>query len=448
MKIDFAFWALAWILYMGWNAINDPLIGALGDRTQSRHGRRIPWLRVATPLIGLSLVFLFFPPLNLDPNLQSSQWIYFSWLFAGLMLYDLFYTIVGISENSLVAELTIDPVERANTNFFWSLGIGLGSAATFVIPFLFIQDNETIPYEINQPIIQTIIIIFAILGSVFLAIMAFGVKERRFIQAKKPQMGLVESIKYTLRNRGFIMYAGLFFCITFFYTITNSQISFFVQDVLKVDKNDILGYLPIIAFIGSSLIGFPVGMALNMRFGGKRSLIYLFIIVISGLFMLVFSFDIILAIIALFIVGFGYAGINLIFPTLMADVIDKDELETGWRREGAYFGSAAFFTKPAQSIAQGMIALVFFVTNYDQDATVQSLPAQIGVVLTISVIPAIFLMLGLIFIKKFPIDSSTEEYKVMKKKVEQLHDEKLAQLKKELDSKTTGTNHKDDSLEK
>jgi Na+/melibiose symporter-like transporter len=152
-------------------------------------------------------------------------------------------------------------------------------------------------------------------------------------------------------------------------------------------------------------------------------------VVIAGLLVLMFSFDVVLATVSLFIVGLGYAGLNVIFPTLMADVIDKDELETGSRREGAYFGSAAFFTKPAQSIAQGMVALVFFLTNYDQEASTQEPLARIGVMLTISLIPAIFLVLGLLFTAKFPLDSSTDEYKAMKKRVEKLHDEKLAKLK-------------------
>ena len=252
------------------------------------------------------------------------------------MIYDLFYTIIGISENALVAELTIDPEERANTNFFWSIGLGIGQALTFIIPFLFIVNDPDVPYENNLPIIQIMVIVFAIMGSIALAIFSFGIEERKeFTFAERKKMGLFESLKYTVKNKGFIIYAILFFSVTFFYTITYSQISFFVQDVLQISSSNILSFTPILCFIGASLIGFPVGMVFNKKFGGKRALIYLLIIVITGLIMLTFSFDILSANVSLIVTGLGFSGINLIFPTLLADVIDKDELQTGYRREGA-----------------------------------------------------------------------------------------------------------------
>lgn len=436
VKIDPLFYALAWGLYFAWNSINDPLIGYLEDRTNTKNGRRIPWLRVATPLISVAFIFLFFPPMSLDPTLISSQWTYFLWLFAFLMIYDLFYTIIGISENALVAELTIEPVERANTNFFWSIGLGLGQAITFIVPFLFIVNEPGVAYETNLPIIQFLVIIFAIIGSLALAVFSFGIKERpEFLYSEKNKMGLVESIKYTLKNKGFLIYASLFFTITFFFTITYSQLSFFVQDVLQISGSGLLSSTPLLFFVGASLIGFPIGLVLNEKLGGKRALICLLSTVIVGEIMLTFSFNIIGANISLLVMGLGYSGINLIFPTLLADVIDKDELNTGYRREGAYFGSAAFFTKPAQSLAALVTGIVFTLTGYQQYSTQQTALVQFGIKLTIGLIPAIVLFIGILFLRKFPIDASTQEYKKMKKKIEKIHDQKLKELKESLKEK-------------
>lgn len=430
VKIEFIYWALAWVLYLAWNSINDPLIGYLGDRTRTRYGRRKPWLMLATPLIGASLIFIFFPPLQLDPGLGSTQVIFFFWLFSGLMLYDLFYTIIGISQNSLVAELTIDPVDRARANLFWSLGLGLGQAITFIFPFLFIQDKTGYPYENNLPVIQVLILVFAIGGSLLLAVMSFTITERKELSYTKTEvMGFKTSLKYTVKNKGFLIHVGLLFTITFFYSITYSQITFLVQDVLGISKDDPVSFLPIGVFLGASVAGFPIGMTMNRRVGGKRALMYELVIIIAGLIMLTFSFTLVLANISLLIVGLGFAGINLILPTLLADVIDKDELETGSRREGAYYGAAAFFTKPAQSLAAGIVALVLELTNYDQEATVQPLLAQFGILLTIGLIPAMFLICGYFLLRKFPIDGSTSEYKDMKRQIKALHDEKIARYR-------------------
>ncbi|MFX0100280.1 MAG: MFS transporter [Candidatus Hodarchaeota archaeon] len=437
LEINYFQYGLAWILYLVWNSINDPLIGLLEDKTRTRIGRRKPWLIVATPLIGLSLIFLFFPPANLDPGLDSTQWIYFTWLFSGLMLYDLFYTIVGISENALVAELTIHPVERANTNLFWSIGQGLGQVFTFVIPFFYIVDKPGIPYKTNFSTIQFFILVFGILGSIFLAIFSLGIKEKKIVALeKRDEMGLLESLKTTIKNKGFLIYSVLLFVMTFFYTIAYSQLTFLVQDVLQISSDDFLSFTPIVSFLGSSLIGFPVGISLNKRYGGKKATMYLLCILIIGLILLTFSFNVWWANITLVIVGIGNAGAVVVYSTLMGDVIDKDELDTGYRREGAYFGSAAFFTKPAQSVAAGIVALVFSLTNYVQGASEQSFPAKFGILLTIGLIPAAFMIFGLLVLRKFPFDASTEEYQAMKNKIDKHHD---AVLKRQLDSSSLGS---------
>jgi GPH family glycoside/pentoside/hexuronide:cation symporter len=115
----------------------------------------------------------------------------------------------------------------------------------------------------------------------------------------------------------------------------------------------------------------------------------------------------------------------LLAPILMADLIDEDELKTGLRREGAYFGSSALFTKPAQSIAAALTGLILVLFQYDQNAIIQSELAQFGIKLNIGLYPALFLIIGILILLKFPIDGSTTEYKEMKKRLETLHDTKL-----------------------
>jgi GPH family glycoside/pentoside/hexuronide:cation symporter len=432
VQIDPIFWALAWILYIVWNAINDPLIGFFGDQTRTRYGRRMPWLMIATPLISISFIFLFFPPL-LNPANPISQWLFFVWLFIWLLMYDSFYTIIGITQKALVAELTILPEERANTTFFWSLGTLVGQVITFLIPFLFIINKD--PYSQNLPTIQAMVIIFGIIGIFLLAAMSFGIEERKeFLFAEKKKMKFLDSIKQTIKNRAFIIYTIFSFTLVYINFSIYSQVSFFVQDVLEISSENPLSTLPLIIFIGASLVGYPIGMFFNRKYGGKKGLIYLSGFVISGLVFLTFAPEFISSNIALLIVGFSYSGMMLIAPILMADVIDKDELKTGRRREGAYYGTNNLFTKPAQSIAAALTAMVLALTGYNQTTVFQDDLAQFGIKLNIGLIPAIFITIGIIVLLKFPIDASTEEYKNWKRRVEDLHEKKIQEYKKSLEN--------------
>jgi GPH family glycoside/pentoside/hexuronide:cation symporter len=422
IKIDFFLWGLAWILYIVWNAINDPLIGYLGDRTRTKIGRRKPWLIVATPAISISFFLMFFPPI-LDPSLMSSQWIYFFWLLFTLLLYDTFYTIIGIMQMALVTELSILPEERGSTGLYWAIGTLFGQVVTFVLPFLLIVNED--PYSQNLPVFQFLTIIFAVVGFISLAGMSFWIKEKKeFMHTETKKMKFFESIKYTLNNKGFIIYTIFGFMLGYISSAIYSQVSFYVQDVLRVTDN-ILSQLPIFIFIIANLIGYPVGLHFNKKHGAKKAIIYLSFIAIGGLIILTFISDFIASNILLFIIGIGYASVFLLAPILMADLVDEDELKTGLRREGAYFGSTALFTKPAQSLAAAFTGYILFLTGYDQNAGIQTTLAQFGIKLNIGLIPAIFLIVAILILLKFPIDGSTTEYKEMKNRLEKLHDEKL-----------------------
>ena len=360
VKIDPLLWALAFILYFAWNAINDPIFGHISDRTRTRYGRRIPFIMVCSPLMSLSFIMLYLTPT------ESEQWVYFLWLLVTLIAYDSFFTIVGLCFNSLLSELSIEPEERANLNLFAGIGGGIGIAVSYALPILFIQNVQ--PYSQNRPIFLAIVVLMAILGATFLAFTAFGIKERpELLPDVGENLGLLASTKTTLRNKAFIAYVIFNFTITFVVTAILSILPFYIQDVLNVSGDNLLASMPLLLFIGFSLAGYPLGLFLNKKYGNKKAIFILSFLVVGGLICITFVDDIIMASICFAVIGFGFSGQTLLVYTLLADLIDQDELETGVRREGMYFGTDALFTKPAQSVAATIAGLVFYLTFYNQD---------------------------------------------------------------------------------
>ena len=100
----------------------------------------------------------------------------------------------------------IEPDERARMSLVGLAGGGLGMVITFIIPFMFLVNEE--PHEQNLPIIQNLVLIFAIVGAICLMVMAFGIKERKefcFTESEMENMKFWESIKYTIKNKGAIL---------------------------------------------------------------------------------------------------------------------------------------------------------------------------------------------------------------------------------------------------
>ena len=425
VKIEPLLWALAWIIYLVWNAINDPLFGFISDNTRTKYGRRIPFIMVGAPLMAVSFVFLYFTPTD------SEQWVYFIWLLVTLIAYDSFFTIVGLCFNALMCELSIEPDERAKMNFFASIGGGLGISIAYALPILFIQNVQ--PYSQNRPAFQMIVVVLAILSAFFLSFTAFGIKERpELMPEEEENLGLWRATKITLRNKSFLIFVAFNFMMTYVVVAVMSNLPLYIQDVLHVSSDSLLGTLPLLFYIGFSLIGLPLGLVMNKKYGNKHAILYLSTIVILGFIMITFAEELILASISFALIGMGFSGQTVLVYTLLADIIDQDELETGVRREGMYFGTDALITKPAQSVSAAISGLILFLTLYNPDLRKQEPSAVFGIKLLVGLIPAIFIIIGMIILWLYPLNPKSDEYKEMKRKVSILHDQKLKRCRERL----------------
>jgi GPH family glycoside/pentoside/hexuronide:cation symporter len=134
------------------------------------------------------------------------------------------------------------------------------------------------------------------------------------------------------------------------------------------------------------------------------------------------------------VAGFGLSGPQTLTNVLFAQVADEDELRSGVRREGAFFGVNALLTKPAQSVALALIPLVLeatqFVTRESQGGQIyldQPASAILGIKALVGLIPGAALILGAIILIWFPLRG--EYLRRVQEEVLALHGQKQAQLK-------------------
>jgi len=131
MGLDaFVYSLIMLVIYNIWNAINDPIFGYLSDRTRSRWGRRIPWIRFFTPVWLISGILLFFPFLTIGEIGLAI------WFAVSICVFDLCFSIVAGCLNSLLPELTTLTSERTKINLISSLLGFIGVGISFIIPLL------------------------------------------------------------------------------------------------------------------------------------------------------------------------------------------------------------------------------------------------------------------------------------------------------------------------
>ena len=404
-------------IYAIWNAINDPLFGFITDNTRSKLGRRIPYMRFTAPFLALTFVLVWFAPEGAG---QIGQFI---WMLVTMLLYDTAYTIIGLVYSALLPEVSESDAERNGLQISSSLFSMLGMILGFLIPDMVRPtggDTSLLPFRLAM-------IAVGLVGMALILFTTFKVKERReFTQVDQP-LSLIDSIKYTFTSKSFlVLVASNFMAILTSSLVTGSM--FYLADYVMQKPTIIL----LVAIFVPILVMIPTTSLLRKKFGVVRTQQLLLLISGIGLTALPFVPQPLIWV-CLVMAGIGLAGPQVLTNVLFAQVADEDELRSGVRREGAFFGVNALITKPAQSVALWLVAFVLeqtaFVTREANGGAAflnQPETAIFGIKTFMGLVPGIALLLGALILFIYPLQG--QHLAKVKEDVLKLHAEKSAKL--------------------
>ncbi len=405
-------------IYAVWNAINDPLFGYITDSTRSRRGRRIPYMRYTAPFLALTFILVWFAP----P--KAGQEVLFLWMLVTMLLYDTAYTIIGLVYSALLPEVTESDAERNGLQISASLFGLLGMILGFLIPDFFRPKAGMSPSFLP---LQVSMIVVGVLCATFIIITTLKVKERpEFYLVDRP-LGFIAMIKYTFTSRSFLILVAANFMSILMSALVIGAMFYLADYVLQMSTTILLVcvFVPLIA-------GVPITTLIRRRLGvvGAQQLLLL----IAGVaLVLIVVVPTPLILVCLAVAGFGLAGPQTLTNVLFAQVADEDELRSGVRREGAFFGVNALLTKPAQSVALSLIALILaatgFITreqNLGQICLNQPETAILGIKVIVGLIPGLAMLAGAIILIWYPLRGAY--LKKVQDQVLELHARKHAQL--------------------
>ncbi|MCJ7695078.1 MAG: MFS transporter [Anaerolineaceae bacterium] len=387
---------IASLVYAIWNAINDPLFGHITDHTRSRFGRRIPYMRFTAPFLGLTFILVWFAP----PS--ASDFMQFVWMLVTMLLYDTCYTIIGLVHGALMPEITESDIQRNQLNISSTLFGLVGTLFGFLIPDFFrpkagSMDTSLLSLQLSMVAVGFICAFLIILAS-------YKIKERKEFSAVDTPLKLWPSLKYTLTSKSFLIFVAMNFMGTMMVSMSTGAMFYLADYVAQTDTVVLMAYLFIPLALGVPLTGLVVK---KLGAVGAQQL-YL---VISGLGLCALTILPVSFIpISIALAGLGLSGTQTLTYLLLGQVIDEDEVRTGVRREGAFYGANALFTKPAESIAIALMPFILQITHFvtrDQNNgqifLEQPATALFGIRAIVGLIPGLALLIGALLLYWYPL---------------------------------------------
>ncbi len=371
----------------GWDAVNDPLIGALTDRTRTRWGRRKPFILLGLIPFGLLFALLWHVPPTRAP------WATASWVIVLILLYDCAASMLSVPYSALTPELTRSYDERTSLNGFrqaFSMlgGLLVGGTGEYLIA--------------HTGWAKTGWLFGALSALPFIAVLLF-VKERHSVAAPpRKEPGPLQLFRRTLKNRAFVVALAVYLLSWTAVSVTSTMFIYFLTHTLKMGGQVFIALLAVqLAALGS----IPAIVWLSNRCG-KRSAyvigITFWAVVQLGLFFLPAGPSPLVYVLAA-CAGIGVGAAHVLPWAMVPDCIDLDELQTGERREGAYYGVMGLLEKLGTGLALGGVGLVLQLYGYEGGVPQQSEAAAFAMRLLMGPVPALLLVLSLVAVCFYPL---------------------------------------------
>ncbi|HEY8514634.1 MAG TPA: MFS transporter [Candidatus Binatia bacterium] len=381
-----------------WDGINDPITGWLSDRTRTRFGRRRPYMAAMIVPLAICFAALWMPPAGTPREV-------FVYLVGALFLFDIFFGFYTTPYLALGAELSTDYGERARVvtvrAVFHNLGLLLGGGGFLALAAALGSGREG----------------YATAGIALAALMLVaGVVA--FLGTREPPppaqlesaslRALLADLRATLRLRSFrIVLAGTALAVCG--SSINQAFSLYVfRDAFGMPRE---AGLVVALYLLAATVSFPFWGAAAARFG--KNLSFAACLVWSVLSLCVSplvnpSWPIAAMFAFIVLAGLGVGGYVLPLA-IVADVFDEDELDSGRRREGAFFGVWTLTMKLAGAVGIALAGVLLPYLGYVPGQEQQSAETVLLLKLAWGPLPALFFVATLLVVRKFPLSRERHE---------------------------------------
>jgi len=343
------------------DAVYDPFIASLSDKSHHRKGRRIPFMMWAIVPAVIFCCLTFFPLVKAE-SMTNAIWLSFT-----LVFFFMGVTTYIIPYNALLPELTDTAAEKVKLSSFQQAGFVIGIIIAALVNN-FADLVQHLFHVINRDsAVQFTIWSLCVFAGIIMLVPVIAIDEKRYSVSKPSHLPILQAIRKTFSQRNFKYYLISDFSFYMALSIISSGLLYFVTVLLKLPES--MGGVLMGTMVIVSLIFYPLINYLSKKIGKKPLVLFSFAL-LSLIFVTIYflgtlpfpskvqAFTLVIS------ASFPLAALGILPNAILAEIAEKDAEETGENREGMFFAVKYLFVKLGQTLG---IALFAFLTVYGKD---------------------------------------------------------------------------------
>lgn len=334
--------------------VADPAVGYYSDKTDTKWGRRRPFIAIGAVPLAISTIAFFFPVRG-----DTDVYAFFFLSIVGSLFF-IFYTLVSGPYNALIPEISRSHVDRLNLSTWQSVFRLIFTAIAMISPGILIH---VLGRGDTEKGIRYMVILLSMTALFGMIISVMYIDERKYSGGKTSNTDIFPAIKAVLKDKPFQIYliGFLFFFIGF--NILRASMNYYVVDIMGYGKG-MITVASALLFGVSAISFYPVNL-LSRKHGYKPLMVVsLFLLFLCSLFIYFLGrfFPVQFGFIIFAFAGVPLAGAAFIFPpAMLSEISAVSAKESGDQLEGMYFGIQGFFLKMAFLISIALLPVVLVI---------------------------------------------------------------------------------------
>ena len=381
------------------DAVTDPWIASLSDRSKNKRGRRIPFMQYSAVPFAIVTVLLFCAPVE-----AISGWNV-AWISIFVILFYLFMTMYCTPYNALISEFGKSQEDRMQISTAISLTFFAGTLLAYT-PFLFagfLQGAVGFAWSY-----RILFIVLAAIALVAMLLPTFLLNEKEFVETTPSNANMFKSLASTFKNKDFRVFVGSDIIYWIGLTLFQTGLPFFVRVSMNLPDLFVTVLLGVMTVLSAAM--YPFVTKLVKKFGKKKLVIAGFLglalvyvitaltnlpiidrTVEQGITPVGLAFGVVICLLA----AFPMALLGIIPQSIVADVAEAEGVVTGENREGMFFAARTFAMKLGQSIAMlAFTSLAIIGSAGVQDKMSNDITANTTGLLIVAIVAIVFCVLG------------------------------------------------------